>query len=88
MNGAEILIHIGLETVNLKGEGFTVYVQEGDVVNTGKKLITFDKDMIEEKASSTITPVIITNTDEMSEIQKLGKNNVEAGKDEILVVRK
>ncbi|QHS21838.1 PTS glucose transporter subunit IIA [Virgibacillus sp. MSP4-1] len=67
-NGAEILIHVGLETVGLEGEGFTAKVKEGDKVNQGDLLLEFDMDVIKEKAKDTVTPVIITNTDDMSEI--------------------
>src|SRR5690625_525700 len=67
-NGTEILLHIGLETVNLNGEGFTTHIEEGDNVKVGDALVTFEKEIIEEKAKSTITQVIITNTAEMKEI--------------------
>lgn len=87
-NGAEILIHIGLDTVNLDGEGFRAHVQEGDTVNQGDKLITFDREVIKEKAKSTIIPVIITNTDEMREISSNDKSKVTSEVDEILVVKK
>ncbi|WP_156291298.1 PTS sugar transporter subunit IIA [Oceanobacillus salinisoli] len=87
-NGAEILIHIGLETVSLDGEGFTAHVGEGDKVKQGDKLIEFDMDIIREKAKSTVTPVIITNTDDMSEIKVKEKQKVTAGQDEIIFVRK
>lgn len=86
-NGAEILIHIGLETVSLDGEGFTSHVEEGQKVKQGDKLIEFDMELVVEKASSTITPVIISNTGDMQEIQKLEKMEVTAGVDEILIVK-
>lgn len=60
-SGVEILIHVGLETVALDGEGFEVKVNQGDKVKKGDPLITFDLELIKEKASSTITPIIITN---------------------------
>lgn len=62
--GAEVLIHIGMDTVNLKGEGFTAKVKEGDVVKAGDPLVEADLDAIRDKVPSTITPVIITNIDE------------------------
>lgn len=62
----EVLIHVGLETVTLKGEGFTVFVNEGDVVSTGQKLMTVDWDFIKDKVPSIITPVVITNSSERS----------------------
>ncbi|WP_210365079.1 PTS glucose transporter subunit IIA [Bacillus sp. REN3] len=85
-NGAEILIHIGLETVSLKGEGFETHVKQGDTVSAGDKLVTFDLNVIGEKAKSTITPVIITNTDQAASLEKLAEGRVEAGKTPLLEV--
>lgn len=62
----EVLIHVGLETVTLKGEGFTVFVNEGDIVSSGQKLMTVDWDFIKDKVPSIITPVVITNSAERS----------------------
>ncbi|MGY3716978.1 PTS sugar transporter subunit IIA [Sutcliffiella cohnii] len=87
-NGVEILIHIGLETVQMNGEGFTAHVQEGSRVSVGDKLISFDLSVVQEKAKSTITPIIITNTDLCKEIQKESVVNVTAGQDRILSVIK
>lgn len=61
--GLEVLVHIGIDTVGLNGEGFTGHVKVGDKVQQGDLLVSFDKDIIEEKAKSSITPVIITNMD-------------------------
>ncbi|WP_059170796.1 PTS glucose transporter subunit IIA [Bacillus sp. FJAT-27445] len=77
-NGAEILLHIGLETVSMKGEGFTAHVREGDKVKAGDKLVTFDMAVVTEKAKSTVTPLIITNSDAM-DIEILASGNVERG---------
>lgn len=87
-NGAEILIHIGLETVNLEGEGFTAHVVEGDKIKRGDKLISFDLGLISEKAESTLTPIVITNTKDMGSVIVSKLSEVEAGKDEILKVSK
>ncbi|WP_029267142.1 PTS sugar transporter subunit IIA [Virgibacillus alimentarius] len=86
-NGVEILIHIGLDTVNLKGEGFTAHIHEGDRVKKGDKLVSFDTKMIEEKATGTIIPIIITNTNDMSEIHAEAKQTVAAGENVILTVK-
>jgi sugar PTS system EIIA component len=85
-NGAEILIHIGLETVSLKGEGFETHVKQGDSVKTGDKLVTFDLEVIREKAKSTITPIIITNTDQAASLNKLTEGSVARGATPILEV--
>ncbi len=62
-NGAEILVHVGIDTVALGGEGFTVRVRKGDRVRTGDVLLQFDLDQVARKARSLITPVIVTNAD-------------------------
>jgi len=85
-NGVEVLIHIGLETVSLDGQGFTAYIQEGDKVKPGDKLITFDKAVIDEKAKSSITPMIITNADDVGDIQVNDQTQVSAGKSEVLTL--
>lgn len=61
--GGEILMHIGMDTVNLEGKGFEGYVSQGDKVKVGDKLISFDIDMIKKAGYVTETPVIITNSD-------------------------
>ncbi|HDD0305542.1 TPA: PTS transporter subunit IIABC [Staphylococcus aureus] len=59
-SGLELLIHIGLDTVKLNGEGFTLHVEEGQEVNQGDLLINFDLDYIRNHAKSDITPIIVT----------------------------
>lgn len=61
--GLELLIHIGIDTVNLKGEGFENYVKAGDSVRAGDKLMSFDTNLIREKAKSILSPFVITNLD-------------------------
>ncbi|HEY2034582.1 MAG TPA: phosphoenolpyruvate--protein phosphotransferase [Rhizomicrobium sp.] len=69
-NGAEILIHVGLETVALHGQGFITHVREGNAVRTGDPLITFDLDFLAGKAKSLISPVVITNGEAFSIIRR------------------
>ncbi|WP_050615306.1 PTS sugar transporter subunit IIA [Bacillus testis] len=85
-NNTEILIHIGLETVALKGEGFEAHVKEGDKVKKGDKLISFDLDIIRTKAKSTITPVIITNTDAVGSITKGTETALTKGQTTVMTV--
>jgi len=61
--GVEILMHIGMDTVNLEGKCFEGYVSQGDKVKVGDKLISFDIDMIKKAGYVTETPVIVTNSD-------------------------
>ncbi|MEH7253374.1 glucose PTS transporter subunit IIA, partial [Neobacillus niacini] len=69
-NGAEILIHIGLETVSMNGEGFVAHVEKGQRVNVGDVLVTFDLELVKEKAKSTIIPMVITNSGDIEKIEK------------------
>ncbi|MFP7296359.1 PTS glucose transporter subunit IIA [Neobacillus niacini] len=63
-DGREILIHVGLETVSLNGEGFTAFVNDGQSVKKGQKLLEADFESIKDKVPSIITPVIFTNLGE------------------------
>lgn len=75
--GIEILIHIGIDTVQLKGEGFTPLVATGDTVKEGQKLIEFDSALIVEKAASDAIPVVVTNAEDNWSITMLKSGNVE-----------
>lgn len=85
-SGLEILIHIGLETVSLQGEGFEAFVKQGDQVKMGEKLITFDMKIINDKASSTITPVILTNGDTVKSFDVSKETTVIAGQSTVMTV--
>src|SRR5690349_13492120 len=61
--GAEILVHVGVDTVGLAGKGFEVHVRNGDRVRAGDLLLSFDLDSVARRAPSLMTPVIITNGD-------------------------
>ncbi|ROR26388.1 PTS system IIA component (Glc family) [Mobilisporobacter senegalensis] len=69
--GAEILIHIGLDTVNLKGEHFKSYVKADDRVKAGDLLVEFDIPKIKEAGYEVITPVVICNSDNFPELQTI-----------------
>ncbi len=64
-DGVEVLIHVGIDTVKMNGEGFKAFVKTGDRVTRGQKLIEFDLSLIEKTAKSIITPVVVTNPDAM-----------------------
>lgn len=66
--GLDILIHVGLETVNLNGEHFSPQVHVGDKVKTGDVLLKFDLEKIKEKGYDTTTPVVITNSNDFKEV--------------------
>lgn len=77
--GIEILVHIGLNTVMLNGEGFTIFVKQGDQVKKGQKLLEFDKDFITNKGCSLQSPLIITNADQFKDILIETKTEIRTG---------
>ncbi|MEK5037757.1 PTS sugar transporter subunit IIA [Sporosarcina sp. FSL K6-3457] len=85
-SGLEVLIHIGLDTVSLQGEGFEAFVKQGDQVKMGDKLITFDMAIINDKASSTITPVVLTNGDVVKSFDISKETTVIAGQSIVMTV--
>ncbi|KLU72717.1 MAG: hypothetical protein RHS_1414 [Robinsoniella sp. RHS] len=77
--GAEVLIHVGMDTVKLNGAGFTVHVSEGQRIKAGDLLMEADLEVIKRAGYDTTTPVIITNTEEYSEVKSAGEGMVKAG---------
>ena len=67
--GMEVLIHIGIDTVKMKGEGFTCLVQEGDTVKAGQPLIRFSREKIHAAGFSDITAVTLTNSDDLEDVR-------------------
>ena len=59
-SGVSLLVHIGLETVKMKGDGFTLHTKQGDTVKAGDLLITFDLEKIKKQADSILSPVVFT----------------------------
>lgn len=78
-DGAEILIHIGLDTVNMKGKGFKPLVKEGDKVKAGQKIMTFDMAAIVAAGRSATSALIITNSDDCKVMDFKTGENYEAG---------
>lgn len=85
-NQAEILIHVGLDTVQLEGKHFEALVNQGDVVKQGDPLIRFDIEKIKEAGFDITTPVIITNMDKFTDIIVTDKEEVKANDDFIRVI--
>ncbi|PNZ66467.1 PTS glucose transporter subunit IIA [Staphylococcus croceilyticus] len=67
-NGLELLVHIGLDTVQLDGQGFEILVNSGDTVKVGDPLLKFDLEYIRKNAKDVISPIIITNSDQTESI--------------------
>lgn len=85
--GAEILIHVGLDTVNLKGQHYTVHGKAGDKVAKGQLLIEFDREAIAAAGYDTITPVIVCNGGDFASLKTFPGSEVAAG-DKIITVEK
>ena len=68
-NGTEILMHVGIDTVNLQGKYFSPQIQVNEEVKKGQLLLTFDLAKIKEEGYDTTTPIIITNSKNFSSIQ-------------------
>jgi phosphocarrier protein FPr len=81
--GIEVMMHIGIDTVNLKGEGFTPKIREGDKVSTGQPLIGFDPDYLALHAKSLLTQILITNGERVAEYRP-ATGTVTAGTDPAL----
>lgn len=79
--GLEILIHLGVDTVELKGEGFTSFVEKGQQVDVGDKLIEIDWNSIKHKVPSIMTPILITNMDKVDKIEILKSGEIKAKED-------
>ncbi|MFS0869373.1 sucrose-specific PTS transporter subunit IIBC [Paenibacillus xylanilyticus] len=86
--GLQMLVHIGINTVGLKGEGFTAHVQSGDVITAGQLLIEFDMNAIQAAGLPLITPVLIPNGNEtIEEVQTAKIGSVQANGEAVLIVK-
>ncbi|MCT1901925.1 PTS glucose transporter subunit IIA [Oceanobacillus sojae] len=86
-DGNEVLIHIGLDTVELKGEGFTPKVKTGDAVSAGQPLMELDLEYLQENAKSIVTPIVITNSaNSGKEIQLTEEKEASAGVTVLLTI--
>ncbi|MGN0154519.1 MAG: beta-glucoside-specific PTS transporter subunit IIABC [Lachnospiraceae bacterium] len=77
--GAELLIHVGMDTVKLDGKGFAAKKQEGDKVKKGELLLEVDLEAVKAAGFSTVTPIIVTNTDDFAGVSKTDKKEVNHG---------
>ena len=80
-NGLEILIHVGIDTVNLAGQGFDVKVAKGDRVKAGQTLVVVDRAVIEEAGYKLVTPVLVTNYMNFAEVEVIADGSIKAGTD-------
>lgn len=85
-DGVEILVHVGINTVDLKGEGFEALVEEGAEVTLGTPLIKFDIDLIESKGFNTVVPLVICNPTDFGNICFSGQGPVTAKDDKLATI--
>ena len=85
-DGVELLIHVGVDTVKMKGDGFQVFVTEGQKVKAGEKLLKFDRDKIRKAGYSDTTAVLVTNSDDYSSVKTVAENVKQ--KDTMIIVEK
>ncbi|WP_255298596.1 PTS sugar transporter subunit IIA [Brevibacillus dissolubilis] len=78
-SGLELLIHIGVDTVFMDGLGFKEFVKEGDRVKTGQPLLEFSLDLVKQKATSMITPIVITNPNQVDRLEILSPTLAQMG---------
>ncbi len=86
-DGLEVLVHLGVDTVKLDGQGFTCYVEVGQHVNAGDKLMDIDLDFIQSQGLSTVSPCIITNLDAAKNL-KIFSGDVVAGETVVMTYEK
>ncbi|SFU53568.1 PTS sugar transporter subunit IIA [Alicyclobacillus macrosporangiidus] len=85
--GLEILIHIGMDTVELKGEGFTPVARQGDRVTAGQPIIRMDLERLRSVAKSLVTPVVLTNPARVAALEPVASGDVVAGRDVLFRVQ-
>ena len=86
--GAEVLLHVGLDTVKMNGEGFTGHVQAGDKVKKGDLLLEVDLEKVKAAGYDTITPILICNTDDYASVEGISGKDVVPGDDVIRITPK
>ncbi len=77
--GAEILMHIGMDTVNLQGKGFDTLVEKDQEVKAGDPLVKFDIDLIKKAGYPVTTPMVVTNSKDFDDIKQIAKGDVKVG---------
>ena len=78
-DGVEVLVHVGVDTVSMNGDGFQVWVKANEHVNAGDPVLTFDRDKVAKAGYKDIIMTIITNSDDLDSIEKVAEGTVAAG---------
>ncbi len=86
-NGVEILIHVGIDTVEMRGDGFTGFVNTGDKVKAGQALMTFDREKIAKAGKKDHVIMVVTNTDDLPNVEPVSPQHINAGEVAVVVTR-
>lgn len=86
-DGSEILIHIGMDTVELDGKGFDIKAKQGDKVNQGDLLGYFDINYIKEAGKPVVTPIVVTNSDQFLDVLTLDQKDIVSGEELLVVIK-
>lgn len=86
-DGVEVLMHIGMDTVSMNGDGFEICVKQGDKIEAGDLLVKFDIEKIKAAGHPTITPVVITNTTDFLDILDMEQTEILSGEDFLTIIR-
>jgi glucose-specific phosphotransferase system IIA component len=86
--GVELIVHIGIETVKLAGQGFTRLAEQGSFVKAGQPVLELDLEYLGANAKSVISPVVLTNADDFAPLADLAVGSVIAGQTPLYTIRK
>lgn len=86
--GVELIVHIGIETVKLAGQGFTRLAEQGSFVKAGQPVLELDLEYLGANAKSVISPVVLTNADDFAPVANLAVGSVIAGQTPLYTIRK
>lgn len=78
-DGCEVLVHVGIDTVSMNGDGFTLWAKQGDHVSAGQPMLTFDRDKVAAAGYKDIVMTIVTNSDDYAGLSKSAEDTVSAG---------
>jgi len=87
-DGIEVMVHIGINTVELEGRGFERLIEQGQSVKAGEPIIRIDRQLISDAGFSLVTPVVITSPDLISDLEGHINQHVSGGRDIIMVCKK
>lgn len=85
-DGIELLIHVGIDTVQMNGEGFNYLVERDQTIEVGQPLLTFNLEKIKDHGYSTITPVVVTNTNDLNDVLMVSNKQIQVGEDIIKII--